>query len=37
MAVIPMLIFEFFFINTGEQPLDNVGNFPTGIFQIIWI
>ena len=26
MAVIPMLVFEFFIIDTGEQPLDNVHN-----------
>ena len=28
MAVIPMLVFEFFFVDTGEQPLDNVRNLP---------
>jgi hypothetical protein len=27
MAVIPMLVFEFF-VDTGEQPLDNVRNVP---------
>jgi hypothetical protein len=33
MAVIPMLVFEFFIVDTGEQPLDNVRNLP--IFQRI--
>ena len=28
MAVIPMLVFEFFIIDTGEQPLDSVHNPP---------
>ena len=28
MAVIPMLVFEFFIVDTGEQPLNNVRNPP---------
>ena len=28
MAVIPMLVFEFFIVDTGEQPLNNVCNPP---------
>ena len=29
MAVIPMLVFEFFIIDTGEQPLDNALTLPS--------
>ena len=28
MAVIPMLVFEFFIVDTGDQPLNNVRNPP---------